>query len=701
MSDKVDIDSVKNAVLSKFPLLGVPMSNLKFKEEKRVPTACTDGQTVYYSPDFMNSLSYDEKTFVVAHEVMHVAFDHIKRSKGKNPELWNIATDAVINQILKEQKLKGLESMVDMEDALNKSAEEVYDDLFKEYQQKLSELMQMQQQQQNSQSQQGQNGQQGQSGQQQQQGQGQQQQQGQSGQQQQGQNGQQSQSGQNQQGNQGQQRGGAQQSQSGQQNGQQQSSQQNQQGSQQQGQQGQNSCQNGQCDNPGQNQGGQQGQQNGQQSQSGGQGQGGQSAQQNGQSQQGGQGQGGQSASGQQSQSQQNGQGGQNSQGQGGKSKGRLVLDDEGNLEHSAHDHHQVWEKALERMEKQEKKDAKKNKNGQNDKQNKGDSKSKAEELERKFNELQKQKEEQDARHNQGQEAGQQKDKGQLMQGQAENKQQETKQAETKQPKAADIEKSFADSVKGQKEDGEREQAEDRPEEVLSKEEIEKAFSKANKEKKEEMGRMIRERLATEAKQAGIGGGGRDGTFGEVGKAKAVVDWKKLLRQELEKEEDRWSYRRADAENGYSARIGSFEIDEKAITEVMLDTSGSVNDRMLRNFLRQLKPLLKESKLYVGCFDWDFYGFTEIKTNRDIDTFRIRGGGGTSFDTAAQYFSGKKNVNKIIFTDGCDRFTLRDKKYKDIKWLVFGDYPFTPSLGKVIRVDERKLMQNFEQEMGM
>ena len=107
MSDKVDIDSVKNAVLSKFPLLGVPMSNLKFKEEKRVPTACTDGQTVYYSPDFMNSLSYDEKTFVVAHEVMHVAFDHIKRSKGKNPELWNIATDAVINQILKEQKLKG------------------------------------------------------------------------------------------------------------------------------------------------------------------------------------------------------------------------------------------------------------------------------------------------------------------------------------------------------------------------------------------------------------------------------------------------------------------------------------------------------------------------------------------------------------------------------------------------------------------
>ena len=115
MSEAVNIEGVKNSVLSKFPLLGATMSNLKFKEEKRVPTACTDGQTVYYSPDFMKSLSYDEKTFVVAHEVMHVAFDHIKRSKNKDPQIWNIATDAVINQILKEQGLNGIQDMVDMQ----------------------------------------------------------------------------------------------------------------------------------------------------------------------------------------------------------------------------------------------------------------------------------------------------------------------------------------------------------------------------------------------------------------------------------------------------------------------------------------------------------------------------------------------------------------------------------------------------------
>ena len=242
---------------------------------------------------------------------------------------------------------------------------------------------------------------------------------------------------------------------------------------------------------------------------------------------------------------------------------------------------------------------------------------------------------------------------------------------------------------------------EDENGEKIDPKEIEKAFSKANKEKKEELGKKIREHLASQAKQAGYGMGDANGTLGEVGTAKPVVNWKKLLRYELDKEEDRWSYRRADEENGYSARIGSFDVDEKSRTEVMLDTSGSVSDELLRNFLRQLKPLLKESRLFVGCFDTNFYGFTEIKSNRDIDTFNIRGRGGTSFETAVQYFSKKRETNKIVFTDGYDRFTLTDKKYKSIKWLVFENQDFHPTSGKVIFVDPEKLMQRFEQEREM
>ena len=73
----------------------------------------------------------EQKQFVFAHEIMHVAFNHILRSKGRNQRLWNIATDSVINQILKNEKLSMTEGGVDITEAVNHSAEEMYEKLLK------------------------------------------------------------------------------------------------------------------------------------------------------------------------------------------------------------------------------------------------------------------------------------------------------------------------------------------------------------------------------------------------------------------------------------------------------------------------------------------------------------------------------------------------------------------------------------------
>ena len=53
-------------------------------------------------------------------------------------------------------------------------------------------------------------------------------------------------------------------------------------------------------------------------------------------------------------------------------------------------------------------------------------------------------------------------------------------------------------------------------------------------------------------------------------------------------------------------------------TEIVLDTSGSIDDKLLRNFLRECKNILNFYKIKVGCFDTKFYGFTEIKNMKDI-----------------------------------------------------------------------------------
>lgn len=64
------------------------------------PTACADGQTVYYNPDFVMTLSRDSMVFLVLHEVLHnILAHHVRRGK-RDPEKWNVAIDGAINQIL-------------------------------------------------------------------------------------------------------------------------------------------------------------------------------------------------------------------------------------------------------------------------------------------------------------------------------------------------------------------------------------------------------------------------------------------------------------------------------------------------------------------------------------------------------------------------------------------------------------------------
>jgi len=130
-----DIQAVKQRVLARFPLLGVTMMDLPIVAKyRKVETACTNGTRVYYNPKFFEKLSDDQKEFTLAHEVMHIAFNHILRSKNRDHELWNIATDAVINQMLSKEGLPIKPGFVDIKWAGKYSAEEVYDILLKKKQ---------------------------------------------------------------------------------------------------------------------------------------------------------------------------------------------------------------------------------------------------------------------------------------------------------------------------------------------------------------------------------------------------------------------------------------------------------------------------------------------------------------------------------------------------------------------------------------
>ena len=72
-----DIEVLKRKMLVKYPFFGSVVSNVKYKETEDVQTAGTDGKVIYYNPKFLESLSVEEQTFIFAHEVCHIAFNHI------------------------------------------------------------------------------------------------------------------------------------------------------------------------------------------------------------------------------------------------------------------------------------------------------------------------------------------------------------------------------------------------------------------------------------------------------------------------------------------------------------------------------------------------------------------------------------------------------------------------------------------------
>ena len=502
---KCDINSIKRRMLVKYPFFGSIVANVDYKEEKGISTAATDGFTIFYNPDFLESLSKDEQTFIFAHEVCHIAFNHILRSEGKNEKIWNMATDAVINQLLKRDNLPLAEGGVDIAEAINYNAEQLYDILIEN----------MEQQKNLDKDQSGQEGQQD-----------------------------------------------SQQMSSGNQN-----------KNGDQIQQQQNSSNGGS---------GQEGQQKGQQQNSS----------------NGGSGQ----ESQQRDQQQQNGSNGENEQ------------EDKQNEQQNknvGHDDHSMWKDAVKKHKEEQEKS--------------GKNESMLDKL------LNKNKE------------GNNKSK---------EKQEENNKLKEKQQ---ELEKM-----------GEK-----------------KAFDENEKERNK-MLKELQESLSNGFTPPGTTTNREQRTMSNIGRNKPLVDWRYILREAIKFDVD-WSYKNATIEDGVV--LANLEEMPKPETEIVLDTSGSINETLLKNFLRECKNILQSSALRVGCFDTEFYGWHTIRTEQDIENMPLEGGGGTDFDVAVNSFTNRVE-NKIIFTDG---EAYMPKKEIDAIWIVFSNTTINPKGGRVIHINREQL----------
>lgn len=96
---------------------------------QRVPTAATDGDRIFVNPDFFAKMTRGEQSSVLLHEVLHAALLHVTRRGSRDPMVWNIAADIVVNGIITDEGYPLPEGGV--QDAMLKhyGVEEVYEKL--------------------------------------------------------------------------------------------------------------------------------------------------------------------------------------------------------------------------------------------------------------------------------------------------------------------------------------------------------------------------------------------------------------------------------------------------------------------------------------------------------------------------------------------------------------------------------------------
>jgi predicted metal-dependent peptidase len=130
------IITARVGLLLRHPFFGNMATRLKIEAaDDWLMTAAVDGRKLYFNTQFFNAMDNKEVEFVIAHEILHMVYDHLGRREDRNPMLYNIAADYIVNNLLVDDRIGKKPKIVDCYQDFKYrgwSSEEVYDELFKQ-----------------------------------------------------------------------------------------------------------------------------------------------------------------------------------------------------------------------------------------------------------------------------------------------------------------------------------------------------------------------------------------------------------------------------------------------------------------------------------------------------------------------------------------------------------------------------------------
>lgn len=175
---------------------------------------------------------------------------------------------------------------------------------------------------------------------------------------------------------------------------------------------------------------------------------------------------------------------------------------------------------------------------------------------------------------------------------------------------------------------------------------------------------------------------------------KATISWRKYLRHFLgllASSRRTSTFKRPNRRFGYPySGTKSLSVDRKLVA---IDTSGSIGDADLAQFLAEVNRLAEIQPVDLQLFDHELQGKIQPFAKK-VSKFNFAGRGGTAFTPVFKLADERHYESIIILTDGCAEEPPKPRYVKDVLWCIIGEGNHPPvKWGTVVHIVPKGVAQ--------
>ena len=177
------------------------------------------------------------------------------------------------------------------------------------------------------------------------------------------------------------------------------------------------------------------------------------------------------------------------------------------------------------------------------------------------------------------------------------------------------------------------------------------------------------------------------------------MNWRELLRMQLESTiKSDYTWMRTGRKGWHmDAIMPGMKLDPMIDIAVAIDTSGSIGEAMLKDFLSEIQGIMDSFpayRIHVFCFDTEVHNPAQYDSDNldSITEYEPGGGGGTDFTAIYDYLKREEIEPKrmVVFTDGYPFGSWGDENYTDTVWILHGTTSIVPPWGQYAYYEESK-----------